>query len=216
MNDIKIIFDCDRYVVCRKPKGITSEDGKVPGVPSALSSNGVKPLVVHRLDREVDGVMVLAKTSKTAAVLSKQITEREFQKEYLAVVSGDVGDGGTLEDLLFYDRSKNKTFTVKRERAGVKKASLEFDRLETVEFENVQLSLVKIRLHTGRTHQIRVQFASRKHPVLGDGRYGSDVKCPVALFSHKISFCDSGQTVDFKALPDSCFPWNLFEGLKIL
>lgn len=216
MSDIKVIFDCDRYIVCRKPKGITSEDGKTAGMPSELSVDGVKPLVVHRLDREVDGVMVLAKNSKMAAILSKQITEREFQKEYLAVVSGDVGDGGVLEDLLFYDRSKNKTFTVKRERSGVKKASLEFENLETVTFENVQLSLVKIRLHTGRTHQIRVQFASRKAPVLGDRRYGSDFKCPVALFSHKIGFFDKGQRVEYKVLPDRNFPWNLFESLQIL
>lgn len=205
-----IILKNEHCTVCVKPAGVTSEDGKSLGMPSILAEGGKKPLVVHRLDREVGGVMVFANDAKTAAELSRQIADRKFGKEYLAVVSGDVEADGVLEDLLFYDRQRSKTYVVKRERKGVKPASLEFRRLAVAKTENGTLSLVKIRLHTGRTHQIRVQFGSRKHPVAGDRKYGSDENCQTALFSHKIFFSLNGKSCEFKALPENVYPWSLF------
>lgn len=210
MENIEILEKTKEYTVCIKPSGVLSED-TAGGMPSLLADGNKKPLVVHRLDREVSGVMVFANGNKTAAELSRGITDKTFNKEYLAVVEGDVGSGTVLEDLLFYDRTKSKTYVVNRERKGVKKASLEFIKLATAETENGTVSLVKIKLHTGRTHQIRVQFASRKHPILGDRKYGSNLKCQVALFSHKISFNLNGQNHEFKALPDNIYPWSLFD-----
>ena len=207
-----ILFQDKRYTVCVKPSGVTSEDGAKPGMPTLLAENGQRPSVVHRLDREVGGVMVFGRDASTSAYLSKQIVEKRFEKEYLAVVSGDPGKSGVLEDLLFHDRAKNKTYTVKRERKGVKHASLEFVKLSSVDTADGTLSLVRIRLHTGRTHQIRVQFGSRRHPVAGDGKYGSALNCPLALFSRMIGFTDrDGRKLTFTARPDNVYPWSLFE-----
>lgn len=210
MEKIEILEKTNEYTVCIKPAGILSEDTS-GGMPSLLADGDKKPLVVHRLDREVSGVMVFANDNKTAAELSKGITDKTFNKEYLAVVEGDTGEGTVLEDLLFYDRTKSKTYVVNRERKGVKKASLEFIKLASAEAENSTVTLVKIKLHTGRTHQIRVQFASRKHPILGDRKYGSNLNGKTALFSHKISFNLNGQDYEFKALPDNIYPWSLFD-----
>ncbi len=210
MENIEILEKTKEYTVCIKPAGVLSEDTS-GGMPSLLAEGDKKPLVVHRLDREVSGVMVFANDNKTAAELSRGITDKTFSKEYLAVVEGDTGEGAVLEDLLFYDRIKSKTYVVNKERKGVKKASLEFLRLATAETENGTASLVKIKLHTGRTHQIRVQFASRKHPILGDRKYGSSVNGKTALFSHKISFNLNGENHEFKALPENIYPWSLFD-----
>lgn len=207
-----ILFKNEYYTVCVKPAGVTSEDGRTAGMPTLLSDNGVKPLTVHRFDREVGGVMVFANNAKTAAELSRQIADREFRKEYLAVVSGNVADDGVLEDLLFHDRQRNKTYVVKRERKGVKPASLEFSKVASAETLDGELSLIRITLHTGRTHQIRVQFGSRQHPVAGDKKYGSAVGCSVALFSRRIEFIDvGGNKVSYTALPQNEYPWSLFE-----
>lgn len=210
----KIIYKDDDILVCIKPSGVTSEDGGSAGMPSLLADGGPKPLLVHRLDREVTGAMVLALNSESAARLSKSITDGTFNKEYLAVVCGKAEEGGVLEDLLYFDRSKNKVYTVNRERAGVKKASLEYKTLGCKEHDGIFYSLVKIKLHTGRTHQIRVQFASRKLPIAGDRRYGSKVSCQTALFSHSLEFpWKSGRMLKFEALPENNFPWSLFENL---
>lgn len=209
-NDIKILQDTAECVVCIKPSGVTSEDGKVPGMPTLLADGDKKPLVVHRLDKEVSGVMAFAKTPKAAAELTRQMTDKTFKKEYLAVVSGEVEEHGVLEDLLYHDRTKNKTYTVKRERKGVKPAKLEFWRLAVAETECGAVSLVKVKLYTGRTHQIRVQFASRKHPLLGDRKYGSEVNCQIALFSRLLGFKLGGKSVEFTAIPECAFPWDIF------
>ena len=210
MKDIKIICDNERFVVCIKPQNVTSEDGKTVGMPSLLQDGNIKPFVVHRLDKEVSGVMVFAKTSDAAARLSRQITDNSFEKEYLAIVQGDCGEEGVFEDFLYHDRQKNKTYVVKRERKGVKSAKLQFWRLATAKTEDGVVSLVKVKLYTGRTHQIRVQFASRKMPLLGDRKYGSQINCPIALFSHRVSFFDKGSLVSFEETPPKVFPWDLF------
>ena len=156
---------------------------------------------VHRLDKDVGGVMVYAKTKKAASELSKQAGDRTMEKTYLAVLHGaPEGKSGILEDLLFFDKGKNKSFTVKKERKGVKKALLSYNVLN----EKAELSLVEVKLMTGRTHQIRVQFASRKMPLVGDRRYGAkDDSKIIALWSKEISFIHpaKGERMSFQNLP---------------
>jgi len=142
--------------------------------------------------------MVYARTKEAAARLSRLVQEGQLVKEYRALVHGVPPENGVLTDLLFKDSRKNKVFVVKKERKGVKKASLEYTRLTASD-----PSLVHIRLHTGRSHQIRVQFASRGFPLVGDHKYGSrdDAKAP-ALFSCRISFPWKGKERVFEALPE--------------
>lgn len=208
----EIIFENKSILVVLKPAGVTSEDGKLPGVPTLLSKDGQKPLVVHRLDKEVSGIMVLAKTKSAAAALSKQITEGVFKKCYEAVVEGEPSDNDTLNDLLFHDKRLNKTYVVRRERKGVKEAVLHYKKIQTIVFENNKISKLFIELETGRTHQIRVQLASRKMAIIGDRKYGSSYVGKVALFSKKLKFIDpdSKRMVEFSAEPPKTFPWGLF------
>ena len=152
---------------------------------------------VHRLDKNVGGIMVYARTKSAAAQLSKAVQEGSMVKEYVAMVHGTPPENGDWEDLLWKDSKKNKVFVVKRMRGGVKKARLEFSRLTAGE-----TSLVHIRLHTGRSHQIRVQFSSRGFPLVGDHKYGSrDEATAPLLFSRRISFPYHGKTVSFESLP---------------
>ena len=152
---------------------------------------GLKAYAVHRLDKEAGGLMVYALNSEAAARLSSAIAAGEFEKIYLAVVIGHMPEAsGMLEDYLYHDKNRNKSYSVKSERKGVKYAKLEYSVLSEREFDGICLSLVRIRLHTGRTHQIRVQFSSRKHPLYGDGRYGGKAKASrLCLWSHKLGFC---------------------------
>lgn len=206
--EIEKIFEDEHIIVCLKPHGVSSEGGSSDNVPELLGTD-VKPLVVHRLDKEVSGLMVLAKHQKAAASLSSQIQSGEFKKEYLAVLEGEVEEQGSLCDLLFHDRQKNKTYVVKKERKGVKKASLDFHRLSVSAVEDTSISKVRIKLHTGRTHQIRVQFGSRRHPVFGDRKYGSKFKGEFCLFSCKLSFKHpvTGESLCFEAQPCDTVPW---------
>lgn len=207
---IEILFENNDFVVCIKPVGISSQNDKTQDMVKLLTQQLNSPIFpVHRLDTAVGGTMVFAKNQKTAANLSKQIQNGTFRKKYLAVVSGrPEADSAVLEDLLFKDSSKNKSYVVKRERKGVKKAKLEYELVSYAE----NMSLLKILLHTGRSHQIRVQFASRKMPLIGDGKYGSkDNRCSVALWSNEITFKWNFKDVSFSSNPDNKqFPWNLF------
>ena len=182
--------DRDLYVIV-KPVGMDSEHE----VPAALEGD-VFP--IHRLDLNVGGVMVYARTKQAAAALSRAVQEGAMVKEYVAMVHGTPPESGDWEDFLFKDSRKNKVFAVKKERKGVKYARLEFDRL-TVGEE----SLVHIRLHTGRSHQIRVQFSSRGFPLVGDHKYGArdDHQAPM-LFSCRITFPYQGKDRVFEAYPD--------------
>ena len=153
---------------------------------------------IHRLDKNVGGVMVYARTKFAAASLSKAVQEGTMVKEYLAMVHGTPPESGDWEDLLFKDSRKNKVFVVKRQRTGVKKARLEFTRLTQDD-----PSLVRIRLHTGRSHQIRVQFSSRGFPLVGDHKYGSrDDKTQPMLFSCRISFPYGKEQKVFEKMPE--------------
>ena len=188
---MEILFENNPIVVCVKPVGMDSEHE----VPEAL---GGEVYPVHRLDKNVGGVMVYARTKAAAAALSKAIQDGTMIKEYVAMVHGAPPEAGDWTDLLFKDSSKNKVFVVKKERRGVKKARLEFIRLREGED-----SLVRIRLHTGRSHQIRVQFASRGYPLVGDHKYGArDEAAAPMLFSCCLTFPYKGKILRFEKLPE--------------
>ena len=171
---MEILYHDREIAVCIKPVGMDSESQ----LPSALKEAlGGEIYTLHRLDLNVGGVMVYARTKNMAAALSRAIQDGDMIKEYVAVVHGEVPESGDWEDLLWKDSKKNKVFVVNRERKGVKKARLEYKRLrvEQSKDEAEPRSLVRIRLYTGRSHQIRVQHAHAGHPLYGDMRYGHGV-----------------------------------------
>ena len=188
---MEILFSDQNYIVCVKPVGMDSEHE----VPDSL---GGEIYPIHRLDKNVGGVMVYARTKAAAAQLSKAVQEGTMVKEYVAMVHGTPEESGDWTDFLFKDSRKNKVFVVKRERKGVKKARLEYTRLTADD-----PSLVRIRLHTGRSHQIRVQFSSRGFPLVGDHKYGArDEAAAPMLFSCRISFPWKGKLQVYEKLPD--------------
>lgn len=191
---MEILYFDKNLIVCIKEVGLDSEKQ----MPEVLKTEfGGEIYTVHRLDLNVGGVMVYARNKHTAAEISKTISDGRMIKEYVAMVHGTPEKEGVLEDLLFKDSRKNKVFVVKRQRAGVKKASLEYVRLTEGE-----QSLVRIKLHTGRSHQIRVQFASRGYPLVGDHKYGSkSEQTSPKLYSCKLSFPYKGEDVSFESLP---------------
>lgn len=192
---MEILYSDRALAVCVKPVGLDSEHDMPQALKDAL---GGEAYPIHRLDQNVGGVMVYARTREAAAALSKAVQAGSMVKEYVALVHGTPPENGDWEDLLWKDAKRNKVFVVTRQRSGVKQARLEFCRLRSGE-EN----LVRIRLHTGRSHQIRVQFASRGFPLVGDRKYGArdDVSTPM-LFSCRISFPYGGKIRAFEKLPD--------------
>lgn len=190
-----ILYHDNQIAVCIKPVGLDAEQE----VPAAIQKElGGAVFPIHRLDKNVGGVMVFARTKQAAAALSKAVQEGTMVKEYVAMVHGTPPEAGDWTDLLWKDSAKNKVFVVKRERKGVKKARLEFTRLTAGE-----ASLVHVRLHTGRSHQIRVQFASRGFPLVGDHKYGARDDSPAPmLFSCRLTFPWKGQTVRYEQLPE--------------
>ncbi len=185
---MEILYSDEHIVVCIKPVGILSQSDSLGGesmITKLSKMYGCEIYPLHRLDKGVSGVMVYAKTKLAAARLSQDIAEHRFKKEYLAIVHGVPEAEGVMQDLLFKDSRKNKSFVVDRKRKGVKEASLQYKLSKT----DGQNSLVEILLHTGRTHQIRVQFASRKMSLLGDKKYGAiDNFENIALFSYRLTF----------------------------
>ena len=192
---MEILYSDRDMAVCVKPVGLDSEL-EVPAALKEILGGEIFP--IHRLDKNVGGVMVYARTKQAAAELSRAVQGGSMVKEYVALVHGTPPETGDWEDLLCKDSGKNKVFVVKRLRGGVKKARLEYRVLSAGE-----CSLVRIRLHTGRSHQIRVQFSSRGFPLVGDHKYGARDSSPAPmLFSCRITFPWRGQTKDFEALPD--------------
>ena len=192
---MNILYSDRDIAVCVKPVGLDSEHQ----VPEAIMQElGGQIFPIHRLDKNVAGVMVYARTKGAAAALSKAVQEGTVVKEYVALVHGTPPAEGDWQDLLWKDSAKNKVFVVKRERKGVKKARLEYRRLTEGD-----TSLVRVRLHTGRSHQIRVQFASRGFPLVGDKKYGGkDEYTAPMLFSCCLTFPHKEQALRFEQLPE--------------
>ena len=192
---MEFLYSDKDITVCIKPVGLDSEAQVPEEIRQAL---GGQVFPVHRLDKNVGGVMVYARTREAAARLSRAVQEGTMVKEYVALVHGTPPETGDWQDLLWKDSQKNKVFVVKRERKGVKPARLEFTRLT-----GSDPALVRVLLHTGRSHQIRVQFSSRGYPLVGDHKYGArdDSTAPM-LFSCALTFPHQGKMLHFEAMPD--------------
>ncbi len=183
LPETKIFYEDEQLLICMKPRGVLScaDAGGKCSMNDLLAPRKIFP--VHRLDKDVTGLMAFAKDPQTAAFLSGP---DRLVKEYRATCEGRLEPSeGTMEDLLFHDRAKNKTYVVKRERSGVKKAKLSYRVIEAGETE----SLVHVRLFTGRTHQIRVQFASRGFPLRGDKKYGAKSGGDIGLEAYRLTVC---------------------------
>lgn len=209
---MEIVYLDSDIVVCVKPARVLSTD-EPGGLPELLREELGNPKAdirtVHRLDRVVSGLMVLARNAKAASELSRQIRENDFEKEYLAVVHGVPGEGGTLCDLLGRDKARKMTYVAPEPAKGVQEAVLHYQRLSHREV----LSKVRIQLETGRTHQIRVQFSSRGFPLVGERKYAEiDDPCEIALWSYRLAFTHptTGKQVEFIHEPPGNYPWNLF------
>ena len=208
---MELIYTDDDILVCLKPARVlsTDEPGGVPDLArEALGDPKADVRTVHRLDRVVAGLMVLARNAKAASELSRQIRDDEFEKEYLAVVHGrPEEDTGTLRDLLGRDKARKMTYVAQEPAKGVQEAVLDYQVLSTAS----EMSRVKIRLHTGRTHQIRVQFASRGMPLVGERKYSElNDPCEIALWSCRIGFTHpkTGERMEFTHEPPEAFPWT--------
>lgn len=212
---MRILHQDAALVVCVKPVGVECEHELPALLAEALGGAAQDYYCVHRLDRMVGGVMVYARTTKSAAALSQQVQRRTLKKEYLAVCSGTLTpEGGEMRDFLYKDALKSRAYVVKSARRGVKEAVLQYETLAVSPWEAQDVSLVRVRLHTGRFHQIRCQFAARQHPLLGDGKYGSRVSsCTAALWSARLRFRHpmQGAEMTFSAPPPALFPWALFD-----
>ena len=208
---MELIYVDDDILVCLKPARVlsTDEPGGVPDLArEALGDKSADVRTVHRLDRVVSGLMVLARNAKAASELSRQIREDEFQKEYLAIVHGRPAENtGTLRDLLGRDKARKMTYVAQEPAKGVQEAVLDYQVLNTAS----GMSRVQIRLHTGRTHQIRIQFASRGMPLVGERKYSElNDPCEIALWSYRIGFTHpkTGERMEFTQEPPEVFPWT--------
>ncbi|MCI6937340.1 MAG: RluA family pseudouridine synthase [Candidatus Faecousia sp.] len=211
---MELLYVDEAVVVCIKPARVlsTDEPGGLPElVRQALGDPRADVRTVHRLDRVVSGVMVLARSAEAASELSRQVRQDEFSKEYLAVLHGvPKSPEGTLTDLLYRDKARRMTMVAREPGKGVQEAVLDYRVLGTAE----GLSKVAALLHTGRTHQIRVQFSSRGLPLVGERKYSElDDPCEIALWSHKIGFTHplTGKQMEFSQEPPKENPWTLFE-----
>ena len=210
---MEIIYLDEDILVCVKPARVlsTDEPGGVPELArEALGNPKADVRTVHRLDRVVSGLMVLARTPEAASELSRQIRDGEFEKAYQAVLHGSPeADSGTLVDLLGRDKARKMTYVADGPGKGIQEAILDYRVLS----KNETFSRVQIQLHTGRTHQIRVQFASRGMPLVGERKYSElNDPCEIALWSYRLAFRHpgTGERVEFCKEPPESYPWNLF------
>ena len=214
----KILYEDKHLLVCEKEPGVLSAPGLdgSPCVAQLVSEQlgGAYIGLVHRLDRGVGGVMLFSKRRELTGKLCALFGEKTgVKKEYLTVVEGcPETQDGVLCDLLFHDTATNKTFRADTARKGAKEASLAYTVLASVQTGSGALSLVRVLLHTGRTHQIRAQFSLRRLPVVGDGKYGSHEKCPLALYAARLCFTHpaTGKVLDVRSLPPQTHPWSAF------
>ena len=211
---MEIVYQDKDSLVCVKPPRVlsTDEPGGLPElIREALGDPKADVRTVHRLDRVVSGLMVLARGSKSATILSEQVMSRSFGKEYLAVIHGCPAEKkGTLTDLLGRDKSRKMTYVAQEPGKDVREAVLDYEVIGEAD----GMSLVHITLHTGRTHQIRVQFASRNFPLLGERKYSTlEDDCPIALWSCRLRFDHpfTKEALEFRAAPPAQWPWNQFQ-----
>ena len=208
---MELIYQDKDIVVCVKPARVlsTDEPGGVPElVRQALGNEKADVRTVHRLDRVVSGLMVLARNATAASELSRQIREGEFLKEYLAVVHGQTEDRATLRDLLLRNKQERKTYIVTEPAKGVQEAILHYQTLNRTD----DLSRVRIQLETGRTHQIRAQFSGRGWPLVGDRKYSLlEDECEIALWSCRLAFTHpkTGEKLEFTLEPPQVYPWTV-------
>ena len=227
MEKLNVIYEDNHVIVVEKPVNIPSQADKTGDVDMLsiakhyLKEKYQKPGevylgLIHRLDRPVGGVMVFAKTSKAAARLSEQVRTKQFEKQYLVVVDGKIdSEKGILEDYLLKNERNNISKVVKEGTKNAKLASLDYEVLKYA--EDIQLSVVKVNLHTGRHHQIRVQFASRGHSLYADQKYGTRGRGKqIALWAYKLSFYHpiSKQKLTFQVLPKMIGTWKILEDIK--
>lgn len=211
---MEILYSDNRIVAAIKPCGVlsTDEDGGMPQLlREALGCECVR--TVHRLDAAVSGVTVYARSKMAASILSQQLRDGRFRKEYLAVIHGKMPEKeGTLRDILLHDSASRTTSVVSEMQKNAKQAVLFYRVLS----EKDDISLLQIELLTGRTHQIRVQLSSRGHPLVGDRKYGLGEDCGIALWSYRVGLLhpQSMEKVEFSHLPPDQFPWDRFEVLK--
>ena len=201
---IPVIYEDKNLIIIDKPYGISSQS-----LPELYKDEyGKDVFLVHRLDQVTRGLMVLAKNSRMAGLIGEKLGTAEFKKEYLCLMQGEIDNEGVLEDYLYHDRKKNKTYVVKK-RPGAKLARLVYKLISFKE----NISLVHIVLEAGRTHQIRAQFSNIGHPLVGDGKYGSRINGDVALCSFRLSFIHplTKEKLCFSILPEMKQKWKLFE-----
>ncbi len=221
---IKVIYEDNHLLVVEKPVNIlsqgdnTNDKDMVNLLKDYVKVKYNKPGnvfigLVHRLDRPVGGVMVFAKTSKAASRLSEQVRNKSFKKTYRAVLNGNMKkDNDTLNDYLYKNKKTNMVSVVRKDHKESKNAQLSYETLDKKD----KFSMVEVDLKTGRPHQIRVQFASRRHPLFGDQRYGQDINKKgdqIALWSYKIEINHptTKEKMEFICEPPNKYPWNLFE-----
>lgn len=228
MPELEVIYEDNHIIVVKKIQNIPSQGDKTNDIDMlTIIKNYIKNKynkpgevylgLIHRLDRPVGGVMVFAKTSKSAARLSEQVRNKEFEKEYLVIVDGKLEQtDGVLEDFLVKNEKLNTSKVVNEGTNNAKKAKLEYKEL--IYQPEINLSLVKVKLHTGRHHQIRVQFASRGHSIYADQKYGTRGRGKqIALWAYKLSIIHpiSKQKMTFQVLPEKIGSWKILEGVKL-
>ena len=229
MNKLKVIYEDNHIIVVEKPVNIPSQGDKTGDtdmltiIKEYIKEKYNKPGnvylgLIHRLDRPVGGVMVFAKTSKSAARLSEQVREKEFQKSYLVIVDGKMEkEKGTLEDYLLKNEKTNTSKVVKEGTKNSKYAKLDYEVLKYD--KELNLSVLKILLHTGRHHQIRVQLANSGHSIFGDQKYGTRGKGKqIALWAYELTIQHpvSKEEMTFKCLPESNGTWCILRDINIL
>lgn len=220
---LEILYINKDFIVCVKPQGIpsqsdtTGDEDMTSFLRAQLTEIGENSdiFVVHRLDRATGGLILYARNKSAAAEFSRLVAEKDgFEKHYTAIVSGKPeNESGNMTDYLFKDSAQKKAFVVKSERKGAKLASLDYKVEKTVINDEKTFSLLKIKLNTGRYHQIRAQLSSRRMPIYADGKYGSREKAPhFALWASKLAFTYKSKIYEFEKNPDfDTAPWNLFK-----
>ncbi len=227
--DLKVIYEDNHIIVVEKPNNIPSQGDKTGDVDMLsiikeyLKKKYQKPGnvylgLIHRLDRPVGGVMVFAKTSKAASRLSEEVRNKKFKKTYLAIVNGKMQDEkGTLKDYLWKDQKNNTSYVVKQNKKNSKEASLDYEVLKYD--KNLDASVLKINLHTGRHHQIRVQLSSRGHSIYGDGKYhGKLSNKDLCLWAYKLEFehPTTKENLVFEDLPKMEGMWENLKGINLI